>query len=81
MTQARKLKELCRDVVGKRARLLHDITTRGGTTFKAGTILDVCSTHQGKFHLRTLDHDPSSSDTGGIRRVRRLSFQIVDGDA
>ncbi len=45
-------REQCRDVVGRHVRLLRDISTRGGETFKAGRIMVCYGTYRGRFTLQ-----------------------------
>lgn len=66
------MKELCRDLVGKKVRLLIDVETIGGVKFKAGEVLVVLSTHRGRFELFR------DSDTTSVSRINRRELQRVD---
>jgi len=74
------VKVLCRDMVGKRVRLLRAMRTRGGTKFREGQLMDVVSTHRGRFELRTIrpSYKPGSPTVRkGIRAVDASAFEVV----
>lgn len=61
-----------KELVGTYVKLLRDLRTNGGETFKAGTIMKVHGTWRGVFHLSATE--PVNGCTPGIRMVRRSSF-------
>jgi hypothetical protein len=40
------------DAMGRQVELRNEITTRGGDVFKAGTLMEITSTHRGKLALQ-----------------------------
>ena len=73
-------RELCRDVVGQRVRLLVDLTPRGGAIYAAGTLMMCEGTWHGTFDLRSDDNRGQEWDEWcGVMKVRRQNFEIVNG--
>lgn len=74
-------RERCKDIVGKKVRLLRDMETRGGATFAAGTVMTCQGTYHGLFHLADLEWQPPEDATSWsrpcIRKVDRRSFEVL----
>mgnify|MGYP001574960450 CR=1 FL=1 len=70
-------RELCRDVVGRRVRLLKELTTRGSTIYPAGTVMTCDGTWRGMFDLRS-DDRVRGHVWRGVMKVRRQAFEIVE---
>jgi hypothetical protein len=75
---------LCREIVGRRVKLLQTITTNGGWSFKKGRVMKVHGTYNGNFNLECLRRPPmiknkdgSQSCHSGITRVSRDHFEIL----
>lgn len=72
--------ERCRDLVGRRVRLLHDVTTRGGTTYEAARIMIVTNTWRGMFDLEVTPREELMAARGqwrGVMKVCRRDFEVV----
>lgn len=70
------MKELCRDLVGLRVKLLCDLETRGGTKFSTGEVLHVDGTYRGRFSLSARDAEGKRIWPGrSISRVSRRDFE------
>lgn len=79
---------LCRDMIGKRVKLLDKITTNGGWTFNKGRMMNVIGSYNGRFNLRTLrspkpiktkakDGSIIISIHNGVSGVSRASFEVL----
>lgn len=66
----------CKDLVGKDVVLTRDVTTRGGTTHKAGSAFQVSQTWRGRFSLRR-DDRPGFSPTQ-ILHLERNAFRLTE---
>lgn len=71
-------KELCRDLVGKKCRLVRDIETKAGDKFTKGELLTISSTHRGRFHLTAELPSGVTDWVRTIRQVPRHDFELVD---
>lgn len=68
--------ERCKDLVGKKVRLVEELSTVGGNVFTKGTEMRVSSTYRGRYGLCSLhDGDPSRTD---ISQVSRRKFQVIE---
>lgn len=81
-------KILCREIVGRRVRLLRKVTTGGGWSFAAGREMKCIGTYNGKFNLSTLgrpkaiitktkDGNVLTSHHSGICGVGRSCFEVL----
>lgn len=72
-------KERCKDLVGKRVRLLRPVKTLGGDFFPEGHVMEVAGTWRGRFELNdlvvTIGHGWSCRK--GVRRMNRNAFEVV----
>jgi hypothetical protein len=68
--------KLYRDMVGRRVRLIREITTRGGNVFPAGTEMKVYSTWRGALNLNVDPNPRPGYCCPGIRQVlpRQVEF-------
>lgn len=75
---------MCREIVGRRVRLLRKVTTGGGWFFEAGRLMSCEGTAAGRFSLRTIPKEPdiknadgSISNHSGIAGVPRDAFEVI----
>jgi hypothetical protein len=68
------VKERCKDIVGKRVRLLCDIQTRGGVKFPKGLEMACDGTWRGTFDLFASER-PMGQRT--ILKVSRREFEVL----
>lgn len=83
MRTRREYLALCRDYVGRIVVLQRDVTTKGGTTYKAGTRMNVSSTHRGKFELELVTPTgktmiKNGCIAGSVRKVDKGAFMAVN---
>ncbi len=87
---AKNQKLLCRDIVGRRVRLLKTVTTVGGWSFKKGRVMRCLHSWRGQFNLevlapwrvkevrtRLLAGNSLLSRHTGIRQVSRRDFEVI----
>jgi hypothetical protein len=58
-------------LLGRRVKLLRDITVMVGTTYPAGSLFSVVAHQRGRFHIRQ-DH------LAGIQWVSRKDFELLE---
>ena len=66
------MKELCKDLVGKRVRLVRELKNFGGEVFYVGTVMQVTSTHRGRYALQDL-----VAERRNVRQVARYKFEVL----
>lgn len=72
-------KTLLKDLVGRRAKTLLDIETRGGTRIKRGTIVIIDSVWRGRFTLAsTAAPKPGFGRKVLVSQVNRNNVEVID---
>lgn len=69
-------KERCRDLVGRACELAHEIQTRGGSTYAAGTRWRIHSTHRGRYSIHGIDA-AGRSEIGTNGTYARVIHQVM----